>query len=64
MIFGAHTKMVDPDRALPGRDEPMPVPDRHFVLGTPLQPPFPEGLVCAPKIISTSVLGGPPTLRR
>jgi peptide-methionine (S)-S-oxide reductase len=47
MIFGAHTKMVDPDRALPGRDEPMPVPDRHFVLGTPLQPPFPEGLVCA-----------------
>jgi peptide-methionine (S)-S-oxide reductase len=47
MIFGAHTKMVDPDRALPGRDEPMPVPDRHFVLGTPLKPPFPEGLVRA-----------------
>ena len=47
MIFGAHTKMVEPDRALPGRDEPMPVPERHFVLGTPLQPPFPEGLVSA-----------------
>jgi peptide-methionine (S)-S-oxide reductase len=29
--------------ALPGRDEPIPVPDRHYVLGTPLQPPFPEG---------------------
>ncbi len=47
MIFGAHTKMVEPDRALPGRAEPMPVPERHFVLGTPLKPPFPEGLVCA-----------------
>jgi peptide-methionine (S)-S-oxide reductase len=47
MIFGAHTKMVERDQALPGRDEPMPVPEHHFVLGTPLQPPFPEGLVCA-----------------
>ena len=47
MIFGAHTKMVTQDRALPGRDEAMPVPERHFVLGTPLKPPFPEGLVCA-----------------
>jgi len=28
---------------LPGRDEPIPVPDRHYVLGTPLLPPFPEG---------------------
>ncbi len=47
MIFGAHTKMVEADRALPGRDEPMSVPEHHFVLGTPLRPPFPEGLVCA-----------------
>ena len=30
--------------ALPGRDEPMRVPDRHEVLGTPLRPPFPAGL--------------------
>lgn len=36
--------MVEPDSALPGRDEPIPVPERHEVLGTPLQPPFPEGL--------------------
>jgi len=36
--------MVEPDEALPGRDEPMRVPDRHAVLGTPLLPPFPEGL--------------------
>jgi peptide-methionine (S)-S-oxide reductase len=32
------------EEALPGRQEAMPVPPRHFVLGTPLQPPFPEGL--------------------
>jgi peptide-methionine (S)-S-oxide reductase len=30
--------------ALPGRDEKMVVPARHEVLGTPLEPPFPEGL--------------------
>src|SRR2546422_4270921 len=29
--------------ALPARDEPMRVPPRHTVLGTPLLPPFPEG---------------------
>src|SRR5689334_4193410 len=32
------------ERALPGRDETMPVADRHAVLGTPLTPPFPEGI--------------------
>jgi peptide-methionine (S)-S-oxide reductase len=36
--------VVAPEDALPGRDEPIPVPDRHEVLGTPLRPPFPEGL--------------------
>jgi peptide-methionine (S)-S-oxide reductase len=36
--------MVAPEDALPGRDEAMTVPDRHEVLGTPLKPPFPEGL--------------------
>src|SRR5438309_748362 len=36
--------MVDADSALPGRDQPMPVPERHAVLGTPLRPPFPEGM--------------------
>jgi peptide-methionine (S)-S-oxide reductase len=34
--------MVAPEDALPGRPDPIPVPDRHFVLGTPLKPPFPE----------------------
>ncbi|MFO7399886.1 MAG: peptide-methionine (S)-S-oxide reductase MsrA [Actinomycetales bacterium] len=35
--------MVAPAEALPGRAEPMPVADRHAVLGTPLAPPYPEG---------------------
>ena len=34
--------------ALPGRDErPFDVPETHFVLGTPLEPPFPEGVETA-----------------
>ena len=32
------------DEALPGRDEPIPVPELHEVLGRPLLPPFPEGV--------------------
>jgi peptide-methionine (S)-S-oxide reductase len=43
LFFREKTKMIDPERALPGRDTPIPVPDRHFVLGNPLEPPFPEG---------------------
>lgn len=37
-------KMPNPTEALPGRDSPMPVPERHAVLGTPLQEPYPEGI--------------------
>ncbi len=35
--------MIDSARALPGRSSEMPVPPRHAVLGTPMQPPFPDG---------------------
>ena len=38
------TRLVTPDEALPGREARMPVPARHEVLGTPLEPPFPDGL--------------------
>ena len=31
------------NEALKGRETRMPVPDRHFVLGTPLEGPFPDG---------------------
>ena len=36
-----------PDEALPGRAEPIPVPDRHHVNGNPLSPPYPAGLEVA-----------------
>lgn len=42
--FGKAVEMVSPGQALPGRMERMPVPERHFVLGHPLTPPFPEGM--------------------
>ena len=44
LFFGDKAKMIDPERALPGRDERMRVPERHEVLGNPLSPPFPDGL--------------------
>lgn len=34
--------MVEKDRALPGRESPMPVSDTHFVLGNQIKGPFPE----------------------
>ena len=45
MLFNkAKTTLVDPEDALPGRDQPISVPERHEVLGNPLTPPFPEGI--------------------
>jgi peptide-methionine (S)-S-oxide reductase len=35
--------LPSPDQALPGRATPMAVSDRHAVLGTPLQGPWPAG---------------------
>src|SRR5438309_9298650 len=45
-LFRSPTKttMVERDAALPGRPEQMRVPERHFVLGAPLEGPFPEGV--------------------
>ncbi len=42
--FQKSVRQVSPEEALPGRDERMVVPARHEVLGTPLEPPFPDGL--------------------
>jgi peptide-methionine (S)-S-oxide reductase len=43
-MFGRHkSQLVAAEDALPGRTETMPVPDRHFVNGNPLTPPFPDG---------------------
>ncbi|MCB9673358.1 MAG: peptide-methionine (S)-S-oxide reductase MsrA [Alphaproteobacteria bacterium] len=48
-LFGRKkTVMPTPDRALPGRDTPMPgVPEAHFVNGHPLKGPWPEGMEVA-----------------
>ena len=43
-LFTKNAEQVTPEEALPGREESMQVPDRHEVLGTPLQPPFPDGM--------------------
>jgi peptide-methionine (S)-S-oxide reductase len=40
-------EMPSAEDALPGRAARMPVAERHFVLGTPLAPPFPEGMELA-----------------
>src|SRR6188472_1039958 len=48
MLFTrAKTNLVAPEDALPGRDQPIPTAERHYVLDTPLKPPFPEGLQTA-----------------
>jgi peptide-methionine (S)-S-oxide reductase len=45
------TKIIAPAKAPPGREQAsFKFPERHAVLGTPLEPPFPEGL-------STAVFG-------
>jgi len=33
-----------PEDCLPGRDEPMPLPERHFVNRRPLAAPYPDGM--------------------
>lgn len=38
------TTLPDATEALPGRPDPMPVPQRHFVNGNPLVPPYPAGM--------------------
>jgi peptide-methionine (S)-S-oxide reductase len=49
MLFSSRSKATLPSAAdaLPGRDATMPVPAAHTVLGTPLAPPFPEGIEVA-----------------
>lgn len=45
-MFGK-TDVITADQALPGRTIGQPVPAAHFVNGTPLQPPFPDGIETA-----------------
>ena len=34
--MGGSTSMVEPGRALPGREEKMPISAKHYVLGNPM----------------------------
>jgi peptide-methionine (S)-S-oxide reductase len=43
-LFSKPSTMVTAGEALPGRNETMSLPTAHEVLGTPIAPPFPEGL--------------------
>ena len=40
-------KLPAPHEALPGRAQKMPVPEKHFVNGHPLTPPYPHGFETA-----------------
>ena len=40
----AKSQMVDPKDALPGRAEPLPTAESHFISGIPLKSPVPEGM--------------------
>lgn len=46
-FFSKNLGMPSPDTALPGRTQPVPVPDTHFVLSHPLKPPFPASMQSA-----------------
>lgn len=37
-------EMVRPEDSLPGRSEPLPTAERHFISGRPLKSPVPEGM--------------------
>src|SRR5918992_1769620 len=42
-LFTEKTRMPEPDKALPGRAEPIPTAERHFLNGASLTPPYPAG---------------------
>jgi peptide-methionine (S)-S-oxide reductase len=45
--FGKKSSLPTPETALTGRAEAISVPDKHFVNGNPLKPPYPEGMELA-----------------
>ncbi len=44
MAWEQKLRIPEENDALPGRADSVTVPDRHFVNGQPLQPPFPQGM--------------------
>ena len=46
-LFKDKTRKPSAEEALPGHAEAMVVTNRHYVLGNPIQPPFPENIAMA-----------------
>ena len=47
-LFGKkNLSLPSPEEALPGRSQPIVVPDRHYVNGNPIKPPYPAGMEMA-----------------
>ena len=46
-FYQKQIEMPSPEEALQGREMRIPVPEMHFVNGSPLEPPFPEGMEMA-----------------
>lgn len=44
MWWSKKMEITQPEKALPGRAEPLPVSEHHYVNGNRLTPPFPEGM--------------------
>ncbi|NBZ88279.1 peptide-methionine (S)-S-oxide reductase MsrA [Stagnihabitans tardus] len=47
LLDRAKMQMVTPDRALPGRADPLPTAETHFLSGLPLKSPVPDGFQVA-----------------
>ncbi len=45
--FGKKSTIPSPEQCLPGRDQAMVVPEKHYVNGNPLKPPFPPTMETA-----------------
>ena len=43
-LFSTKAVLPTPESALPGRDEVMPLTNKHYVNGNPIQEPFPDGM--------------------
>jgi peptide-methionine (S)-S-oxide reductase len=42
--LGKKSSIPTPEEALPGRSQSMAVPEKHYINGNPLKPPFPENM--------------------
>lgn len=42
-LFKKNASLLNDSLTLPGREEPIPTADTHYILGTPLKGPYPDG---------------------